>query len=57
MSGWELSTWAVVLILGPGAVAVFVAVLRDLRRLWRDLGGRHPDDRRATSTRSAGGKR
>jgi hypothetical protein len=63
MSGWDLFTWGVVLILGPGAVLVFVAVLRDLRRLWCHLGGRalradppQRGHRRATSARSAGGK-
>jgi hypothetical protein len=33
MSGWDAVTWAAVLVLGPGAVVVFVAFLRDARRI------------------------
>ena len=36
MTAWDVATWVAVLVLGPGAVVVFVAVLCDLRRL---LGG------------------
>lgn len=36
MSVWDVATWAAVLILGPGGVIVFVAFLRDLRRLLAD---------------------
>jgi hypothetical protein len=43
MSGWEAMTWAAILALGPGAVIVFVAFLRDARRI---LGAsRSGDDR------------
>ena len=33
MTVWDVATWVTVLVLGPGAVIVFVAFLRDLRRL------------------------
>lgn len=33
MTAWDAGTWLAVLVLGPGAVVVFVAFLRDLRRL------------------------
>ena len=47
MSVWDVATWAAVVILGPGAVIVFVAFLRDLRRLLaappeRPVGQRPP---------------
>jgi hypothetical protein len=44
MSLWDVATWAAILVLGPGAVVVFVAFLRDARRL---LAGTRPpaDDR------------
>jgi hypothetical protein len=32
MTGWDLLTWGAVAVLGPGAVVVFVAFLRDLAR-------------------------
>ena len=33
MTVWDAGTWLAVLVLGPGAAVVFVAFLRDLRRL------------------------
>lgn len=33
LTAWDVATWLAVLVLGPGAVVVFVAFLRDLRRL------------------------
>lgn len=33
MTAWDVATWVTVLVLGPGAVIVFVAFLCDLRRL------------------------
>jgi hypothetical protein len=33
VTAWDLVTWAAVLLLGPGSVVVFVAFLRDIRRL------------------------
>jgi hypothetical protein len=33
LTAWDVGTWLAVLVLGPGAVVVFVAFLRDLRRL------------------------
>jgi len=41
MSVWDAVTWAAILTLGPGAVVVFVAFLRDARRL---LDERRVDD-------------
>ena len=40
MTAWDLATWAAVLLLGPGSVVVFVAFLRDLRRLLGAAGER-----------------
>jgi len=43
---WDLATWVAVAALGPGAVVVFVAFLRDLvlmRRRGRDAGGDSED--------------
>jgi hypothetical protein len=42
MSVWDAATWATVAILGPGAVVVFLAFLKDARRLLRDA--RREDD-------------
>lgn len=36
MSAWDLATWATVVVLGPGAVVVFAAFLRDARRMLRE---------------------
>lgn len=33
LTAWDVATWLAVLVLGPGAVIVFVAFLLDLRRL------------------------
>jgi hypothetical protein len=38
VTGWDVATWVAILVLGPGAVAVFVAVLWDARRLMRGDG-------------------
>ena len=35
MSNWELFTWISVIILGPGAIFVFILFLRDLPELLR----------------------
>jgi|TARA_B100000749_G_C18422843_1_gene464264 hypothetical protein len=35
MSNWELFTWISVIILGPGAIIVFILFLRDLPELLR----------------------
>lgn len=40
MTGWDLLTWAALLVLGPGALIIFVAFLRDLLR-----GPRAPGER------------
>lgn len=40
MSGWDALTWASIVVLGPGAVIVFAAFLRDARRIL----GRGPSD-------------
>lgn len=37
MSGWRVWTWLAVLILGPGALAVFVFFLRDIAKLLREI--------------------
>jgi hypothetical protein len=43
MSGWDALTWAAIVVLGPGAVIVFVALLRDARRILGQLrSGREP---------------
>jgi hypothetical protein len=46
VSAWDAGTWLAVLVLGPGAVVVFVAFLRDLRRLLGDAPG---DGRRSAA--------
>jgi hypothetical protein len=38
MSVWDATTWATVAVLGPGAIIVFLAFVRDVRRLLRDAG-------------------
>jgi hypothetical protein len=64
VNGWDLVTWAAVMVLGPGAVVVFGLFLRDLGRLWREIGCPKPGAEsgppaqphsRAISARSAGG--
>lgn len=45
MTPWDVLTWASVLVLGPGAVFVFVAFLRDARRLLRRAQDDHDADR------------
>jgi hypothetical protein len=37
MTGWEIGTWLAILVLGPGALAVFCFFLRDARRIVREL--------------------
>lgn len=37
MSIWEIWTWLAVIILGPGALAVFVFFLLGARRILRQL--------------------
>lgn len=44
MTGWDVLTWTAILVLGPGAVVVFIAVLRDTRRLLCN-GGTGDDER------------
>jgi hypothetical protein len=41
MSAWDALTWAAIVVLGPGAVIVFAAFLRDARRI---LGQGRSDD-------------
>jgi hypothetical protein len=38
MSIWEIGTWLAVVVLGPGALAVFVFFLRDARTILQQLG-------------------
>ncbi len=46
MSAWDVMTVLTILILGPGAVVVFVACVRDVRRLLRtELRGQDPPER------------
>jgi hypothetical protein len=44
---WDLVTWVAVVLLGPGAVVVFAAFVRDLLRMRRRArdgdGGASPD--------------
>ena len=54
MTAWDVATWVTVLVLGPGAVIVFVAFLRDLRRL---LGAGFPDGRSAQQPPTSTGER
>jgi hypothetical protein len=42
MNSWEIWTWLAVLVLGPGALAVFLLFLRDARRILRDLKDSNP---------------
>lgn len=37
MNRWDLWTWIAILILGPGAIVIFLAFLRDVKKLLRDL--------------------
>ena len=32
MTGWDLMTWAAIAVLGPGAIVIFLAFVRDLLR-------------------------
>ena len=54
MTAWDVATWVAVLVLGPGAVIVFVAVLRDLRGL---LGGEAGEPAQQPPTSSGEGSR
>lgn len=45
MTAWDAMTWATVLVLGPGAVIVFVAFLKDVRRMLGDHRSRADEDR------------
>lgn len=40
MTTWEWGTWFACAVLGPGAVAVFIWFLRDLRKLIRSVLGK-----------------
>jgi hypothetical protein len=42
VTGWDLMSWAAVAALGPGALIIFLAFLRDLRAL---LGPRKKPER------------
>jgi hypothetical protein len=53
VTGWDLATWLAVLLLGPGSVVVFVAFLRDLRRLLGAPEGR-PGAQQPPSSRGEG---
>lgn len=44
MTGWDLMTWGAILVLGPGALVVFVAFLRDLGALLSGGKGRREQD-------------
>ncbi|MGH7277628.1 MAG: hypothetical protein ACREJG_02985 [Candidatus Rokuibacteriota bacterium] len=45
MSVWDVATWAALVILGPGSIVIFIAFLRDLRRLFpRAEGDRREGD-------------
>lgn len=44
LTAWDVATWLAVLVLGPGAVVVFVAFLRDLRRLLAEAPVDTPPD-------------
>jgi hypothetical protein len=37
MTLWELGTWLAIVVLGPGALAVFLLFLRDARDILRQL--------------------
>jgi hypothetical protein len=37
MSVWEIGTWLAVVILGPGALAIFILFLRDAKRIVREM--------------------
>lgn len=43
MNRWEIWTWLAVLVLGPGAIAVFVLFLRDAGKILRELKDSKPD--------------
>lgn len=34
MTGWDVVSWIAVAVLGPGALVIFIAFLRDARRLF-----------------------
>lgn len=40
MNAWEIWTWLAVLILGPGALIVFILFLRDGKKILRELNER-----------------
>ena len=37
MTNWEIWSWLSLLILGPGALVIFIFFLRDGRKLLRDM--------------------
>lgn len=41
MNPWDLATWMAVAVLGPGAVVVFAAFIRDLLRMRRERPAAH----------------
>ncbi|HWO41061.1 MAG TPA: hypothetical protein VNO43_04585 [Candidatus Eisenbacteria bacterium] len=45
MNMWEIGTWLSVIILGPGALFVFLFFLRDARRMLRELEKENSADR------------
>ena len=58
MSAWDAMTWATLLVLGPGAVIVFAAVIRDGWRLLREDRSRRARERgRPSRDRDAGKRR
>ena len=43
MSSWSIWTWTAILILGPGALVIFIWFLRDAKRLIQQIGKRDED--------------
>lgn len=43
MTGWDLMSWAAIAVLGPGALVIFVAFLRDVGRLLGSKTGREEE--------------
>jgi len=44
MSSWSILTWTAILILGPGALAIFIWFLRDAKRMLREIDEQNPDE-------------
>jgi hypothetical protein len=49
VTGWDVAAWVAVAVLGPGAIIIFAAFLRDVRRLF----GRAPDGGAGDAPRGA----